>query len=45
MDTPHGSAAPALSGLAQSIREYSLFQSVLLVIDRLRGGDLDISED
>lgn len=45
MDTPHGPAAPALSGLTQSIREYSLFQSVLLVIDRLRAGDLDISED
>ena len=45
MDTPHGSTAPALSGLAQSIREYSLFQSVLLVIDRLRNGDPDISED
>ena len=45
MDTPHGSAAPALSGLAQSIREYSLYQSVLLVIDRLRAGDTHSSTE
>lgn len=45
MDTPHGSSAPALSGLAQNIREYSLFQSVLLVIDRLRQSDPQSTED
>lgn len=36
MDTPYGPSAPALSGLTQGIREYSLFQAVLRVIDRLR---------
>lgn len=39
MDTPHGSAAPSISMLTQGIREYSLFQAVLLVIDRLREAD------
>ncbi|EIK93172.1 hypothetical protein PMM47T1_28316 [Pseudomonas sp. M47T1] len=36
MDTTYGPAAPALSGLTRVIREYSLFQAVLLVVDRLR---------
>lgn len=36
MDTTYGHAAPALSGLARYIREYSLYQAVLLVVDRLR---------
>ncbi|OAB51399.1 type VI secretion system baseplate subunit TssG [Pseudomonas thivervalensis] len=36
MDTPHGPTAAAISVLTQGIREYSLFQAVLLVIDRLR---------
>lgn len=45
MDTPHGSPAPALSGLAKNIREYSLYQAVLLVVDRLREGDSTLSED
>ena len=45
MDTPHGPAAPALSVLARTVREYSLFQAVLLVIDRLRDGNTEISED
>lgn len=36
MDTPHGPAAASISALTQGIREYSLFQAVLLVIDRLR---------
>ncbi|ANI17258.1 type VI secretion protein [Pseudomonas citronellolis] len=36
MDTAHGTAAPALSRLSRNIREYSLFQAVLLVIERLR---------
>ncbi|KQB51543.1 type VI secretion protein [Pseudomonas endophytica] len=45
MDTPHGATAPALSVLTRGIREYSLFQAVLLVIERLREGNADISED
>lgn len=36
MDTPHGPAAASMSALTRGIREYSLFQAVLLVIDRLR---------
>lgn len=36
MDTPHGPTAASLSVLTKGIREYSLFQAVLLVIDRLR---------
>mgnify|MGYP000592398595 CR=1 FL=1 len=45
MDTPYGPAAPALSGLTQAIREYSLFQAVLLVIDRLRDAHPNLSDD
>lgn len=45
MDTTYGSAAPALSGLTRGIREYSLFQAVLLVIDRLREAHPQLSED
>jgi len=36
MDTPHGPAAASISVLTRGIREYSLFQAVLLVMDRLR---------
>ncbi|AGI22655.1 hypothetical protein H681_03865 [Pseudomonas sp. ATCC 13867] len=36
MDAAHGAAAPALSRLRRDIREYSLFQAVQLVIERLR---------
>jgi len=35
MDTANGSAAAALSRLTSGIREYSLFQAVLRVLDRL----------
>ena len=45
MDTTYGPAAPALSGLTKVIREYSLFQAVLLVIDRLREAHPYLSED
>ena len=45
MDTAHGLADPALSGLSTRIREYSLYQAVLLVMDRLRDGNPDISDD
>lgn len=36
MDTTHGATAPALNLLSRNIREYSLFQGVLLVMERLR---------
>lgn len=36
MDAAHGAAAPALSRLGRSIREYSLFQGVLMVLERLK---------
>lgn len=36
MDATHGVAAPALSSLGRSIREYSLFQGVMLVLQQLR---------
>lgn len=45
MGTPHGPAAPALSGLTRVVREYSLFQAVLLVIDRLRDAHPQLSDD
>ena len=41
MDATHGHAAPALSRLSQGIREYNLFQGVLLVLDRLRQENRD----
>lgn len=43
MDATHGAAAPALNRLRRDIREYSLFQAVQLVIERLR--DAGVSED
>lgn len=45
MDTTNGPAAAALSALTRVIREYSLFQAVLLVVDRLRGAHPHLSED
>jgi type VI secretion system protein ImpH len=45
MDATYGSAASALSGLTRGIREYSLFQAVLLVVDRLRVAHPHLSED
>jgi len=45
MDTTYGPAAPALSGLTRAIREYSLFQAVLLVVDRLRENYPYLSEE
>ncbi|WP_053148267.1 type VI secretion system baseplate subunit TssG [Pseudomonas sp. P97.38] len=36
MVTPHGPTAASMNVLARRIREYSLFQAVLLVLDRLR---------
>jgi type VI secretion system protein ImpH len=45
MDTPYGPPAAALSALTRGIREYSLFQAVLLVIDQLRGAHPNLSQD
>ncbi|WP_065760328.1 type VI secretion system baseplate subunit TssG [Pseudomonas defluvii] len=45
MDTANGVTAPALTGLSRVIREYSLFQAVLLVIDRLREYYPELSDD
>ncbi|MFJ7141083.1 type VI secretion protein [Pseudomonas protegens] len=45
MGTTHGAAAPALSRLSTVIREYSLFQAVLLVVDRLRDAHPHLSEE
>lgn len=45
MGTPHGLAASSLSKLTRSIREYSLFQAVLLVIERLREAYPSMSDD
>ena len=44
MDTAHGTATPALSRLGRSIREYSLFQGVLLVLERLRAAHPQLDE-
>ncbi|MCL9658967.1 type VI secretion system baseplate subunit TssG [Pseudomonas protegens] len=45
MGATHGAAAPALSRLSTVIREYSLFQAVLLVVDRLRDAHPYLSEE
>ncbi|NUU38160.1 type VI secretion system baseplate subunit TssG [Pseudomonas sp. C2B4] len=45
MDTTHGPSAASLSGLTRGIREYSLFQAVLLVVDRLREAHPSLSPD
>ena len=45
MDTTYGPPAPALSALARVIREYSLFQAVQLVVDRLRDAHPHLSDD
>lgn len=45
MDTPHGPPAASLSALSRGIREYSLFQAVLLVVDRLREAHPYLSQD
>ena len=44
MDTSYGPSAAALNGLTRVIREYSLFQAVLLVVDRLREAHPSLSE-
>jgi type VI secretion system protein ImpH len=45
MDTPHGPAAASISVLTRGIREYSLFQAVLLVVDRLREAHPELDDD
>ena len=45
MDTTYGPTATSLNRLRQVIREYSLFQAVLLVIERLRDAHPLLSED
>ncbi|SEJ79602.1 type VI secretion system baseplate subunit TssG [Pseudomonas sp. NFACC07-1] len=45
MDTPHGPAAASISVLTRGIREYSLFQAVLLVVDRLREAHPDLDDE
>ncbi|MDD2050626.1 type VI secretion system baseplate subunit TssG [Pseudomonas putida] len=45
MDTPYGPAAPALSGLTRVVREYSLYQAVLVVVSRLRDAHPELSEE
>ncbi|WOD09759.1 type VI secretion system baseplate subunit TssG [Pseudomonas sp. NyZ704] len=45
MDTTHGATAPALNLLSRNIREYSLFQGVLQVMERLRNEYPEHNED
>jgi type VI secretion system protein ImpH len=45
MATPDGPTAPALTSLCRVIREYSLFQAVLQVIERLRDAHPTLDED
>ena len=45
MDTTYGPAAPALNGLTRVIREYSLYQAVLVVVNRLRDAHPGLSEE
>jgi len=45
MGATNGPAALALSGLSQAIREYSIFQAVQLVMQRLRLANQSLDED
>ena len=45
MDATYGAAAPALNRISRGIREYSLFQGVLLVMDRLKAAHPDLDEE
>ena len=45
MDAAHGAAAPALSKFSSGIREYSLFQGVLRVLERLRAAHPELDEE
>ena len=45
MATAHGPAASALTELSRTIREYSLFQAVSQVVERLREAHPSLDED
>ena len=45
MDATYGAAAPALSRLSKGIREYSLFQAVQLVLERLGAAHPHLDEE
>ncbi|WP_349572230.1 type VI secretion system baseplate subunit TssG [Azotobacter salinestris] len=45
MDATHGPTAPALNRLGQGIREYSLFQGVLLVLEHLQAAHPGLDEE
>ena len=45
MDAAHGSTTVALNPLRRGIREYSLFQGVLLVLDRLRKAHPELDDE
>lgn len=45
MDAAHGAAAPALNRISRGIREYSLFQGVLLVMDRLKAAHPNLDDE
>lgn len=45
MDAAHGATAPALSKFSAGIREYSLFQGVLRVLERLRTAYPELDEE
>ena len=45
MDATNGATTPALNGLTRTIREYSLFQAVLLALDTVREACPDLSEE
>ena len=45
MDAAHGATAPALNRISRGIREYSLFQGVLLVMDRLKSAHPELDEE
>src|SRR5690606_26335332 len=45
MDAAHGSTAIAVTALSRGIREYSLYQAVRLVLERLRDQHLELDEE
>lgn len=45
MDAAHGAATATVNPLRRSIREYSLFQGILLVLDRLRAAHPDLDDE
>lgn len=45
MDAAYGATAPAVNRISRGIREYSLFQGVLLVMDRLKAAHPDLDDE